>query len=119
MSAKGKDASALIDLAIATLKTEINPALPAEKRYAAAMVANALEIARREIDTAEDAAELTLLDAFYEDGDGTLGQLAKDLRTGEFGEKTHPDIAQRLSSHLTAELKVRNPRYLKARGGKG
>lgn len=118
MSARGKDASALIDLAIETLKAEITPALPPEKRYAAAMVANALEIARREIDTAEDAAELALLDAFYEDGDGTLGQLAKDLRAGEFSDKTHPDIAQRLTAHLVAELKVRNPRALQARGAK-
>ena len=118
MPARGKDASALLDLAIETLKTEINPALPAEKRYAAAMVVNALEIARREIDSAEDAAELALLDAFYEDGDGTLAQLAKDLRAGEFSGATHPDIAQRLSAHLVAELKVRNPRALQARGGK-
>ncbi len=116
MAARGKDAGALIGLAIETLKNEINPALPADKRYAAAMVANALEIARREIESAEDAAELALLDAFYEDGDGTLGQLAKDLRANEFSDKTHPDIVERLAAHLVAELKVRNPRALKGRG---
>ena len=36
MAARGKGADALLDLAIETLKAEINPALPAEKRYAAA-----------------------------------------------------------------------------------
>ncbi len=119
MAARGKGADALLDLAIETLKAEINPALPADKRYAAAMLANALEIARREVEAAEDAHELTLLDYFYEDGDGTLKQLASDLRKGEISEVGHPDIRERLRAHLVAELKIRNPRFLRSRGVKG
>ena len=118
MSARGKGAEALLDLAIETLKAEINPALPADKRYAAAMIANALEIARREVEAAEDGQEFVLLDAFYEDGDGTLKQLASDIRKGEIGEDKHPDLRQRLRTHLIAELKIRNPRFLKSRGVK-
>ena len=119
MSARGKGAEALLDLAIETLKAEINPALPADKRYAAAMIANALEIARREVEAAEDAQEFVLLDTFYEDGDGTLKQLASDIRKGEIGEDANPDMRQRLRMHLIAELKIRNPRFLASRGVKG
>ena len=118
MAARGKDAEALLDLAIETLKAEISPALPADKRYAAAMVANALEIARRDVATADDAQDLVLLDAIYEDGDGTLKQLAADIRKGEIGEDKHPDLRIRLRNHLVAELKIRNPRFLKSRGVK-
>ena len=118
MLAKGKNAEALLDLAIETLKSEVNPALPPEKRYAAAMVANALDIARRVVVAAEDADELNLLDAIYEDGDGTLKQLAADIRSGQIAEDANPDLAQRLRTHLIAELKIRNPRFLQSRGVK-
>lgn len=119
MTAKGKASEDLIELAIETLRTELQPALPADKRYAAAMIANALEIARREIIAAEEAALLQLLDHFYEDGDGTMGQLAADIRKGDVDEKKHPDLRRRLRTHLIAELKVRNPRFLASRGVKG
>lgn len=118
MTAKGKASEDLIGLAIETLKTELQPALPADKRYAAAMVLNALEIARREIMAAEDAVQLELLDAFYEDGDGTMQQLAADIRSGDISEKSHADLRRRLRAHLVAELKVRNPRFLVSRGVK-
>ena len=118
MAAKAKDAEALLDLAIETLKAEISPALPADKRYAVAMITNALEIARREIGTAEEAQDLVLLDAFYEDGDGTLKQLAADIRKGEIAEDKQPDLRLRLRAHLVTELKVRNPRFLQSRAVK-
>ena len=118
MTASGKDAGALLGLAIETLKTEIGPALPAEKRYTAAMIANALEIAMRAVAVEEEASILTLLDAFYEDGDGTLRQLAGDIRQGEISVKSHADLHKRLRAHLVAELGVRNPRFLASRGGR-
>ena len=119
MLAKGKNAEALLELAIEALKSEINPALPPDKRYAAAMVANALDIARRDVVASEDAEELKLLDAFYEDGDGTLRQLAKDIRSGDVTEQMHPEIRAKLRAHLIAELKIRNPRFLLSRAVKG
>lgn len=119
MTAKGKAPEDLIALAIEMLRAELQPALPADKRYAAAMITNALEIARREILAAEEAAQLQLLDHFYEDGDGTMAQLATDIRKGTIGEQTHSDLRRRLRAHLVAELKVRNPRFLASRGVKG
>lgn len=118
MTAKGKAPEDLIALAIEMLRTELQPALPADKRYASAMIANALEIARREILAAEEAAQLQLLDHFYEDGDGTMAQLAANIRKGDISDTKHRDLRQRLRAHLITELKVRNPRFLASRGVK-
>jgi hypothetical protein len=115
MAGKRISAETLIELAIATLEAELAPALPAEKRYTAAMLANALGIARREILTDGESAQWKLLDALYDDGEGTLGQLAADIRTGRISDRTHPDIASRLGAFVVAELEIRNPRFLKSR----
>ncbi len=114
--AKRLNAETLIALATETLKAEIVPDLPAEKRYAAAMIANALDIARREITTADEAPLWAILDSVYDDGDGTPQQLAADIRAGKIGEKTHPGLGAKLRNVLIAELKVRNPRFLRSRG---
>lgn len=118
MMAKGKGSQDLLDLVAETLKAEIAPALPPDKRYALAMAANAIEIAARDIRAADEAAETVLLDAFYEDGDGTLADLARDIRSGRISGRTHPELRKRLRANLVAELKVRNPRFLKSRGVK-
>lgn len=109
---------ALLDLAIDMLKTEIGPVLPAEKRYASAMIVNALEIARRAIIGEDETANFALLDAIYDDGDGTMKRLATDIRTGQVDTQNHPDLLQMLKAQLVSELKVRNPRALKSRGSK-
>lgn len=112
-------AEALLDLAAEALKGEIAVAVPADKRYLAAMLGNALDIARREISGEAEVAAFALLDAVYDDGDGTPRQLAADIRTGSVGDATHADLRRRLREALIGELKVRNPRYLAARGRKG
>lgn len=118
MTTKGKSPEALLDLVAETMKSEILPALPPDKRYAAAMVSNAIDIARRGIAAEEEAAGFLLLDRFYTDGDGTLAQLAADFRTGAISDARHPDLRQHLKAHLITELKVRNPRFLTSRGVK-
>jgi Domain of unknown function (DUF6285) len=114
--AKKLSAETLIALATETLKAEIVPGLDADKRFAAAMIANALDIARREITTTDDAALWAILDQAYDDGDGTPVQLAADIRAGTITEVTHPGLGGKLRNVLIAELKVRNPRFLRARG---
>lgn len=118
MTTKGKSPEALLELAAEMLKSDILPSLPPEKRYAAAMVSNAIDIARRGIAAEEEAAGFLLLDTFYTDGDGTLAQLAADFRTGAISDARHSDLRQRLRAHLITELKVRNPRFLASRGVK-
>jgi hypothetical protein len=115
MAVRSIDARALIELAIATLRQELAPALPSDKRYAAAMVANALEIARREVMADGDAARWELLDAVYEEGQGTLRQLAADIRDGSLDEDELPDLGKRLEQLLEAELRVTNPGFLSPR----
>lgn len=115
MKARKVDADALIELAVHTLRTEIAPAVPSEKRYAIAMIANALEIARRDIAGETEGARWEILDALYDDGEGTLAQLATDIRSGEIEQDSNTDLAARLRRLLLAELKVSNPRFLKDR----
>lgn len=112
-------AEALLDLIAEAFKAEIAPALPPEKRYLAAMIGNALDISRREMAVEEEALVFRLLDHFYEDGDGSLAGLARDIRSRAISDATHPELRARLKAHLAEELKVRNPRFLAARGSKG
>lgn len=114
--AKRLNAETLIALATETLKAEIVPTLAPEQRYAAAMIANALDIARREITTADEAPLWAILDQVYDDGDGTPQQLATDIRAGKISEATHPSLGAKLRNVLIGELKVRNPRFLRSRG---
>jgi Domain of unknown function (DUF6285) len=114
--AKRLNAETLIALAAETLKSELVPDLPPEKRYAAAMIANALDIARREITTADEAPLWAILDQVYDDGDGTPQQLSADIRAGTVSETTHPGLGAKLRAVVVAELKVRNPRFLRSRG---
>ncbi|HRD75729.1 MAG TPA: DUF6285 domain-containing protein [Hyphomicrobiaceae bacterium] len=106
----------LIALASEMLRDEIVPVLPAGQRYAAAMIANALEIARRGITGDTESAAWALLDQIYDEGEGTLDQLARDIRSGEIDTDTNPDLAARLKAIVQAELRVTNPRFLASRG---
>lgn len=113
---KRLNAETLIALATETLKAEIVPTLAADQRFAAAMIANALDIARREITTTDDGPLWAILDGVYDDGDGSPQQLAADIRAGKVSEATHPGLGTKLRNVLIAELKVRNPRFLRTRG---
>lgn len=115
MRARRLSADNLIALAVATLRSELAPHLPADKRYAAAMIANALEIARREILTDGDAAQWELLDRIYDEGEGSLQKLSTDIRDGTVDERAQPPLAEGLRKLLVAELKIANPRALTPR----
>jgi hypothetical protein len=115
-AAKRLTPETLIALAAETMKSELLPSLPADKRYAAAMVINALDIARRGITTTDEAPLFALLDTTYDDGDGTTADLARDIRAGKVTEATHPGLHTKLRALVVAELKVRNPRFLRSRG---
>ena len=105
-------ADTLIELAIATLRTELAPHLSADKRYDAAMVVNALEIARREYKTEGETPLWPLLDELYDDGEGSPKQLALDIRLGTVSDGTTPGLGEKLLAIVKNELEVRNPRFL-------
>ena len=100
----------LIELAIATLRSEVAPHLQPEQRYQVAMVARALEIARREVLTDGDQARFDVLDRIYDDGEGSLEMLARDIRAGRVTTSTHADLEDLLRRLLVEELQIRNPK---------
>ena len=115
MAVKRISAESLIELAVETLRGELQPNLTSEQRYTAAMIANSLEIARREILTDGETARWELLDDVYPDGNGDMKQLAIDIRSGKVNAAKIPDLHQRLRAILVEELHIRNPRFLKSR----
>ena len=105
----------LIELAVASLRAEIAPQLEGSARYQAAMVANALEIVRRSILVEGDQARFAVLDQIYDDGEGTLAELARDIRSGKVSTATHPTLPAMLRRLLIEEIEVTNPRALEGR----
>lgn len=116
MTARRIGADALLDLATEMLRADLLPALPPEQRYAGAMIANALEIARRSLAEEIEAAEWALLDGLYEEGEGSMVDLARDIRAGTLAEGKTRNLAEDLRTLLIAELRVKNPRFLASRG---
>lgn len=114
------NAASLIDLSILTLKEDIQSqkSLGSAERYAVAMVISALATAKAEIISEPEAATWQLLDHIYDDGEGSIKQLAADIRSKTINDETHPDLRQRLETLLVSELEIRNPAALKARAGR-
>jgi Domain of unknown function (DUF6285) len=110
-------APTLIELSIDTLKNEFQKqsSLSGSQRYSLAMVINALRTARAEIISEPDAAQWQLLDYIYDDGEGSVKQLARDIRSKAVSDETHHDLRHRLETLLVAELETRNPKALKQR----
>jgi len=116
MTTRRIDADALLDLATEMLRAEVLPALPPDQRYAGAMIANALETARRALAEEVEAAEWSLLDGLYDEGEGSMAELARDIRAGALPKGKIADIAGALRTLVIAELRIRSPRFLASRG---
>ncbi|MEO8651617.1 MAG: DUF6285 domain-containing protein [Hyphomicrobiaceae bacterium] len=119
MTTRRVDPDALLDLANETLRSSVLAALPPAQRYAGAMIANALEIARRGLPGEVEAAEWVLLDDLYDDGEGSIAQLARDIRAGSLPQGKVAELAESLRTLLIAELRVTNPKFLASRGVAG
>lgn len=112
----------LIQIANQTLVESILPDAKPEQLYTLRMIANALGIAARELESrdADNAFEASSLAALYEGAppDGTLNQrnqqLARDIRSGRFENSI--DAAAKLRAHLVtvarAKLAVSYPKGL-------
>lgn len=109
--ADGRDkAAALLEIARATFEDEIRPGLDKDKRYAGAMVANALGVAERRLTHADPEAALV---ARF--GAENLSGLAAAIRDCEISSASHSTLAQELLDHVRAELAITNPRFLASR----
>lgn len=111
----------LLDTARATLRDAVAPAVAPERRYEAAMVANAIGIAAREArdGAAAREAERTDLAVLYgvtADGtapDGLRDQLCRDLRAGRFaGGADEGRLRGLLLAAVRRRLAISNPEHL-------
>ncbi len=123
-------AADLLDIARATILSDIVPALPGNQRYAALMAANALAIAGRELALpstgADEIARLAALLGDWSPGadpgealrDATA-RLAARVREGRFDEGgARVLLLAHLRETTRARLAVSNPRLLAGQEGK-
>ena len=105
------DARGLVEIALKTLREVVLPAVPADQRFPALMIANALSIAERELRGNADATD-SLKRLLGEDGDGdTLSRhLCAAIAEGRFDDR--PDLRPVLWEITRARLAVSNPKYL-------
>lgn len=119
----------LLAIARETMLAELRPLLPESARYTLAMIANAMAIAAREIETndAPMCEALARLDALYDVPRQTLRgtallealrkserRLAADIRSGSFddeGESRRKALAH-LRASVAARLRISNPKAL-------
>lgn len=112
---RGYRAEAILDVVTKTFRADLLPELPGDKRYLGAMLANALDIAKRQLTSDFEANDWALLDPIYGEGEGSVSELASDIRARRVSTETHPDLMAWLSKHVSAELAIRNPRFLRSR----
>ena len=120
------DATAdLLEVARGTLREQVMPALDGGARYEAAMVANALAIAIREIEIGGKvhAEEQVLLAEFLDAPTATLSELrrllCRKLRDGAV-PADRPDALPTLLRRLVhARLAISNPDYARTHGQHG
>ena len=109
--------AALLEVARDTLREEVAPGLGAEARYHAAMVANAMAIAIRQVELGPSmrTAERRRLGEFYASRETTLAELrtrlCRDLRAGAFVDERAGELRTLLQEFVHARLAISNPGY--------
>lgn len=105
----------LLAAARAALRASLMPQLSGDGRYQAAMIANALAIAQRELELGPRtrAAEREALAAFYRAGDDSLAELRRrlcaDLRAGRLPVERRAELEELLTRLVDARLAISNP----------
>ena len=106
----------LVGVARGALRERLMPRLDGEERYEAAMIANALAIAAREVRLGAGvrAEERDLLARFYDaagDLDPLRRRLCRDLRAGAIAEERAVELRTLLERLVRARLAISNPDY--------
>ncbi|HEY0833461.1 MAG TPA: DUF6285 domain-containing protein [Azospirillum sp.] len=117
------DAQGLVEIALKTLREVVLPAVPAERRFAALMIANALSIAGRELATGASAepAQAEAIGGLL-GGTGDLETLTRRLcaaiDAGDFDAADRQAALRAVLWDLTrSRLAVSNPKYVQALQG--
>ncbi|MDX6750976.1 DUF6285 domain-containing protein [Geminicoccaceae bacterium 1502E] len=115
--------ASLLEIARHTLRQKLLPELEGERKFQAAMIANALAVAARSLDGGgeaeqEERAALRRLYALPEDAPPEPGELESlrrrlvdDLRRGRFDEAAPSLLQEALRRRVTARLSISNPAY--------
>ena len=127
----GPDAAELLRVARKLLREDLVDEVPAERRYEALMVANAMAIAAREAEAGEAdmREELRMLAELYgekivaESGSHSADKvaalnrrLAKDIRNGVLDGACAQGVRALLRAQVIARLRISNPKHLTAAG---
>ncbi len=111
------DGSSLLRTARSLLLREILPILPPERHYDARMIANAMDIAARELEIGEPilAAQGQAIAAFYrslglEPPAPALSGLIADIQRGSFSEAQQPALCALIDTLLNLKLALSNPK---------
>lgn len=120
----------LLAIAREAFSTEVLPALPENRRYTGLMIANAMAIARREIEAGEAPlrAEYERLVTLLGEPAGTPGagmlapsvadynrRLAERIRAGRFDHEGRAALLAHLRRTTEARLAISNPKALQDR----
>lgn len=112
------DAPDLLEAARGALRGEVMPAVAPERRYEAAMVANAIGIATREVGQGAAAREAERADlAAFCGGEGApLDELrrrvCRALRAGDLGAEAEARLRGLLLAAVRRRLAISNPDHL-------
>ena len=121
------NARELLAITRATFTTEILPALPEKLRYSGLMIANALAIARREIEAGEvplraefERLRTLFSESLREASSNALPaaladynrRLAAEIRAGRFDKEERAVLLEHLRKTTEEKLAVSNPKAL-------
>ena len=106
----------LLGVAREVLRERVMPRLDGEGRYEAAMIANALAVAIREVELGAGvrAREQAQLAEFYQSADDLEGlrrRLCRDLRSGAIADGRAVELRALLERLVRARLAISNPDY--------
>jgi hypothetical protein len=113
----------LLEVTRGVLRGELLPALPPERRYQGAMIANALAIATRELRVgaagreAERAALAALLDASGSLLDELRRRLCREIRAGAWDKGQATELRPILQAAVRNRLAISNPDRLAREDG--
>ena len=128
------NAADLLDIARKTYLKELLPQVPQDKRYTALMVANAMAIARREIEYGDEplVRELGRIARIYGEEPPAVAdkssltrelerlsrRLAADIRSGEFDSPSphRGAVRKHLVKTTLQRLRENNPKHLESEG---
>jgi hypothetical protein len=109
------DARGLVAIALQTFRDSILPGVPAERRFEALMIANALSIAERELAAAPGPALAAVGGLIGESGDLEVlaPRLCEAIDAGAFDTpERQAELRKALRELTRARLSVSNPRLL-------